>query len=121
MKKILIVDDDKQYTWHFADQFGDDYDIEIAENLKDGKALLPKCDLALLDVVLDESNLENKEGLELLEWATENYPQIPVIVWSGHKIYEIEREARKRGAKYFISKPIDNKELKRIFKELLGE
>jgi YesN/AraC family two-component response regulator len=50
-----------------------------------------------------------------------NYPDIPVIMMSAYKEFDLAVDALNLGAKYFLKKPISIKELKGTIKTLLNE
>jgi diguanylate cyclase (GGDEF)-like protein len=65
-----------------------------------------KCDLILSDVLMP-----NMDGLELLAYVGENYPQIDVIIATGYSEKASYADVIKAGAIDFIKKPIDQAEL----------
>lgn len=69
-----------------------------------------KPDLVLLDMnfTIDTSG---KQGMKLLKMIRETYPQISVILMTGWATVQIAVEGMKLGAKDFIAKPWDNKDL----------
>lgn len=58
--------------------------------------------LVILDIWLQGSNMD---GLQLLDHIMRNYPDVPVIMISGHGNIETAVSAIKRGAYDFIEKP----------------
>jgi DNA-binding NtrC family response regulator len=83
MKRILVVDDIKDYLFQIASILEEDYDILTAMNLEQAKERIKVVNLAIVDIVLDEKEEENnKDGLVLLQWIKKNYPQLPVIIMS---------------------------------------
>lgn len=75
-----------------------------------------ECDLILSDVLMP-----NMDGLELLSYVKENFPQIDVIVATGYSERASYADVIKAGAIDFIKKPIDQAELEaklaRAFRE----
>lgn len=67
-------------------------------------------DLVLLDMnfTIDTSG---KQGLSLLESLQEVYPEIPVVLLTGWATVELAVKGMKAGAKDFVAKPWDNKQL----------
>ncbi len=111
MKKancILLVDDISEYL--------DDYEILMPESTEIVRATTAKeamklfeqksFDLCVIDVRLDESVSEDREGLDLLKGFKEIQSSIPVIIVSAYQEFEFEVEALGLGAAYFIRKPI---------------
>ena len=76
-------------------------------------------DIALVDIVLDEGDPANKDGLLFLEWAKMNFPQPPIIMISGYKEFDIAVDSLNLGASYFLRKPINLLELRALLKTFL--
>lgn len=102
---ILIIDDEADIRELLSGILSDEgYKTKVASDvdaaidlLKDG---LPK--LIFLDIWLEGSR---KDGLALLTFIKNNYPDLPVIMISGHGNIEMAVTAIKRGAYDFIEKP----------------
>jgi len=109
MIKILIVDDIPEYVETIKFMLPEEYEKDEAYSIKEAKEKLQKSkyDLAIIDVRLDEKDEENKEGLLLLEWIKENYPETKVIMISAYKEFEFRIESLQKGANFFLEKPID--------------
>ena len=60
-----------------------------------------------IDIILLDIYLKNENGLDLLEFLTEKYPEISVIIVSGANRAGIIKKAVRLGAKDFIAKPFD--------------
>ncbi|RMF08771.1 MAG: sigma-54-dependent Fis family transcriptional regulator [Alphaproteobacteria bacterium] len=67
--------------------------------------------LVVLDIWLQGSRLD---GLELLELIKEKYPDLPVIIISGHGTIETAVAAIKKGAYDFVGKPFEADQLLRL-------
>ncbi|MEO0297257.1 MAG: response regulator [candidate division WOR-3 bacterium] len=122
MKKILIVDDIEEYLNSLERVLSDEYIVLKARNLNEAKEKTKEgIDIAIVDIRLSETDMENKDGLIYLEWVKMNYPEIPVIMMSAYREFDLAVEALNLGAKYFLKKPISIKELKGTIKTLLKE
>ena len=122
MKKLLIVDDIEEYLNSLARVLSDEYTVLKARNLEDAKRKAKEgIDVAVVDIRLSEDEPENKDGLVFLEWMRMNYPDVPVIMMSAYKEFDLAVESLNLGAKYFLKKPISIKELKGTIKTLLNE
>jgi len=62
--------------------------------------------------------MTNKDGLVFLEWMKMNYPDIPVIMMSAYKEFDLAVDALNLGAEYFLKKPINLVELKGVLKTI---
>jgi two-component system, NtrC family, nitrogen regulation response regulator NtrX len=105
MPTLLIVDDERAIRRTLREILEyEDYEVEEAEDGEQAVALLRqrKYDLALLDV-----KMPKRDGLEVLQIASDEVPEMPVIMISGHGTVETAVEATRRGAYDFIEKPPD--------------
>ncbi len=116
MTSILVVDDDKSIRESLETiLLYEDYDVTQASNGKEALSILDKCvknntekqkkpvfDLALLDI-----KMPGMDGLELLEKIKKSFPQIDIIMISGHAEIQTAVEATKKGAYDFLAKPLD--------------
>ena len=102
---ILIVDDEKDIRALLGMILEDEgYDVTTASNANEARARLlanpPK--LAIFDIWIRESDMD---GIELLGWVRSVYPQLPVLMISGHGTIETAVQAIRLGAYDFIEKP----------------
>ena len=129
--EILIVDDEPDICELVAGILQDEgYATRTA---RDGDGAIEairarRPNLLFLDIWLQGSKLD---GLQILDAAKEQYPDLPVVMISGHGNIETAVAAIKRGAYDFIEKPfkadrlvlvadraLENSRLKREVKEL---
>ena len=52
------------------------------------------------------SRIGDTQGLDLLDLVAERCPGTPVVVLTAYGSHRIEREARNRGASFFLYKPV---------------
>lgn len=118
MKKLLIIDDQKQYLNSLAVALKKRFEISLATDYQSALAELQKeVDLALIDIRLDQQDEKNIDGLKILEWIIENKPNVLPFLMSAYKDFSYEDEAIKLGAKHFFKKPIDIISLVAIIQE----
>jgi len=117
MKTVLIVDDSslmRRIIRHILIKNGYDV-IGEATNGKHGfekyKELHP--DVVTMDLVMDEMN-----GLEALKLIIEENPEANVIMVSSMGQEVVVRDAIVTGAKNFLLKPFDEKQVVDAFKKL---
>jgi len=97
-----------------------------AEGLSAESALDPEAGLARLkehpfDIVVTDLRMPGIDGLELLRRAKVIRPQCEVVLMTGHATVETAREALKRGAVDYITKPFEiDKELLPVIFDVLG-
>ncbi len=114
--KILIIDDNDDIRHFLHDEFIKYFDIELAENGKDGleKALELNPYLIICDVMMPEM-----DGFEVTRRLKENFNtcHIPVVLLTAHSSQEHQLEGIQSGADAYIMKPFSLKYLStRIFK-----
>jgi len=84
---ILIVDDLPDWRKTLSGLLIDvGYDVQTAESSARALALLEKnhCDLAVVDLRLDESNEDDEGGLDLAVQIKQRWPNVKVIIITGY-------------------------------------
>ncbi len=107
MSDILIVDDERDIRELIADILEDEgYSARKAANSDECMTQLETATPALLilDIWLKDSNMD---GIDILKVAKKEYPDVPVVIISGHGNVEIAVAAIKQGAYDFIEKPFN--------------
>ncbi|HIJ78734.1 MAG: sigma-54 dependent transcriptional regulator [Desulfobulbaceae bacterium] len=101
--KILIIDDEASIRDTVSGVLSDEgFSALCAEDGSQGLALLEEesVDLVLLDIWMP-----GLDGMQVLERLRELYPELPVIMISGHGNIETAVQATRMGAYDFIEKP----------------
>jgi len=101
--KILILDDEKQFTEELSSFFLDsDFEPFEANTVEEGKVILRKfeIDLLILDVRLPGAN-----GLDILKEMKIKYPDMEVIIVSAHGDMDTVIKAMRVGAFDYLRKP----------------
>ncbi|MDA0367007.1 MAG: sigma-54 dependent transcriptional regulator [Proteobacteria bacterium] len=104
-RDILIVDDEADIRESLSGILSDEgYAARTATDSRTALLALEQHELTLvvLDIWLENSELD---GLELLGVIRSEYPNLPVIMISGHGNIETAVSAIKRGAYDFVEKP----------------
>ncbi|PSL17340.1 sigma-54-dependent transcriptional regulator [Shimia abyssi] len=107
MSDILIVDDERDIRELISDILQDEgYSTRLAGNSDDAMAEIAaeQPALLILDIWLKDSNMD---GIDILKAAKRDYPEVPVVIISGHGNIEIAVAAIKQGAYDFIEKPFN--------------
>ena len=102
---ILIVDDERDIRMLIGATLRDEgfSTMEAASAMEARDILATKPPgLAILDIWMRDSDMD---GLELLEWVKGVYPELPVLMISGHGTVETAVQAIRNGAYDFIEKP----------------
>jgi DNA-binding response OmpR family regulator len=102
---VLIIDDDVPVRQTFARilrQAGCEV-ITAADGAEAMQRLAgASYDLAYLDI-----HLPGKDGLQVLKEVHQLYPQLPVILFTGHATLQSALEAMRLGAMDYLVKPVD--------------
>jgi CheY-like chemotaxis protein len=108
---LVHVDDDKDWAfligralaksgltkWQYQHLAGGRAGLDYLARVKIGQARRP--DLLVLDIRMPEI-----DGLEILEWASSNLPEIPAVMFSSSDLLSDRLEARNLGCKGYFSK-----------------
>ena len=120
MSKVLIIDDVEEYLRSLENALRSQFQVITTTSLDGAKETMDKSiDIALVDIRLSEEDSSNRDGLLFLEWARMNYPQVPVIMMSAYREFDLAVDSLNLGAAYFLRKPINLFELKALLKTFL--
>ena len=116
MKRVLIVDDDRATSAGMADvveEWG--YEPEVADTVKAGWNAVNKLvpDVAIVDLKLPDGS-----GLDLLHRIKETFPDVSVVILTGHATVDSAVKALKVGAEDYVTKPVDLPRLQVILKSV---
>lgn len=103
--RILIVDDEPGIRLSLKGILGEDegHTVLECETAEDAFPLIAR---ELPDLIFLDIWLPGMDGIEALSRIKESYPQLPVIMISGHGNIETAVSAIKAGAHDFIEKPL---------------
>jgi DNA-binding NtrC family response regulator len=105
MASILIIDDEKAIRNVLKDILSNEG--YLVEEANDGEEGLKKFKAGNFDTVLCDIKMPKLDGIEFLQKAKEIFPEIPIIIISGHGNIETAVDAVKKGAFDYIAKPPD--------------
>ena len=117
MGRILVIDDEPGICSVLKDILEDEHhQVLTAGDGYEGLALLQqeRTDLVLLDVWLPRMG-----GIDVLKEIKETYPEIEVIIISGHANIDIAVKAVKLGAFDFLEKPLSLEKMLTLVKNAL--
>jgi len=107
MSDILIVDDERDIRELISDILVDEgYSTRLAGSSDECMAAVTdeQPALMILDIWLKDSQMD---GIDILKVVKRDYPDVPVVIISGHGNIEIAVAAIKQGAYDFIEKPFN--------------
>ena len=103
--EVLVVDDEEDIRDLIAGILGDEgYETRVASDSDSALSALRlrRPQLVVLDIWLQGSKLD---GIQILEQLKREYPDLPVVMISGHGTIETAVSSIKKGAYDFIEKP----------------
>ncbi len=121
LKKVLIVDDEETLTWSMARSLSkdkDNYEVLIANNGNEALNFLEK---NRIDLVISDIRMPDINGLDLLVRIKKEYPQTKVIIMTAYGSADVQKEANQRGSLYYVEKPFEISDLRKIIIDLIGK
>ena len=118
MPTLLIVDDAAEYVNSLKNALKSEFDIVCALTLEDAKKKTDgTVDVVLADIRLDEANPDNQDGVILLEWIKNKFPDKPVVLMSAY-MPDGGKALIAKGAAAFMEKPVFLTELRKLLQKL---
>ena len=109
MRSVLVVDDDKAIRDSIKMILEyEKFELHFAEN---GQVALESVQAHDIDLVLLDIKMPGEDGLTVLRALRRGYPDLPVVMISGHGTIETAVEATRLGAFDFLPKPLDSEKL----------
>ncbi len=103
--KILIVEDDLSSQQYYEIILEDSYELEIVATVDESKEALLKSEFSV--AIIDLSLTGNENGIDLIKYIREKYPDKPIpIALTAHALPINRKEALDAGAAEFFTKPI---------------
>ena len=119
--KVLVVDDEVAFANTLSQRLKM-RDLKVG-TAYDGEQALKKLKEEEPDVIVLDLKMPGMHGMEVLEEIKKVYPQIQVIVLTGHGTDKDEEEAKRLGGFDFLKKPADidhlEHKIRRAFQEKL--
>lgn len=115
--RILVVDDEpliRESLYEILRIEG--YHVQMAANANDALKFIESNGF---DIVVTDFKLPEMSGMDLLAAAKKTHPSIEVIMITGYGSIETAVEAMKKGAYDYITKPINDNEIKIIIQKIV--
>ena len=109
---MLVVDDEPIVAEVLRELLGQDgYQVHVAPGGDSCRSLLEEgsWEAVLLDVMLPD-----EDGLDLLRWIRERYPDLAVVMITAFGTVENAVAAMKAGAFHYVTKPFKNDEVRHL-------
>jgi len=113
---ILLVDDDKEFRDEFSDLL---YDYRVIQAADGEEALAVLSRPNEIDVVILDVIMPGLKGTDVLKRIKSEYPDLGVVILTGHGSKATVIEALKGRADDYIEKPVDIPRAREIIKRLI--
>ena len=107
MIKLLIADNHPIVRKGLELLFSSSSNIEVVGSVDDGEAILEFIKRNPVDVILMETDFPNLNGLTVLRYLKNDFPDIKTIIFSGQPEEVYALNAIKAGASGYISKSVN--------------
>ncbi|MHB8790501.1 MAG: response regulator [Desulfobulbaceae bacterium] len=107
--KVLLVDDEETYVQTLSERLKM-RDLKN-DTVYDGSRAIEFVDENEPDVMVLDLKMPGIDGMEVLRQVKKKYPNIQVIILTGHGTDRDEDESRRLGVYDFLKKPVDIEEL----------
>lgn len=115
--KILVVDDEpliRESLYEILRIEG--YSVQMAQS---GQEAVKSINSNGFDIVVTDYKLPKMSGIDLLEIIKKDHPKTEVIMITGYGSIETAVEAMKKGAYDYITKPVNDNEIKIVIKKIV--
>ncbi len=107
--KVLMVDDEEDFVKTLAERMKmRDLDSDVALN---GEQALKIVEDQVPDVMVLDLKMPGIDGMEVLRRVRKAYPQVQVVILTGHGSEKDEAEAKRLGAFAYLQKPVEIEKL----------
>ena len=109
--KVLLADDHSILRHALAEALGNEEDIEIVGQAKDGLSAIKLVRELMPDIVVMDISMPDINGMDATREITRDFPEVKVIGLSMHSAKKFVKEMFKAGAAGYVLKDCDFDEL----------
>ncbi|PYI53985.1 response regulator [Paenibacillus flagellatus] len=110
--KLLLADDEPIIREGIRNKLDwDALGIELVGAAEDGKAALELLKSEPVDILLTDIHMPRMDGIQLGREARKLYPNIKIVILSGHEDFEFAKQALELSAMKYMLKPFTRSEL----------
>ncbi|MBI4846019.1 MAG: sigma-54-dependent Fis family transcriptional regulator [Candidatus Omnitrophica bacterium] len=119
MKTHILVTDDEPLVRKSLKEIlrYEGYNVTTAE---DGEKALKVLEEYPVDIIMADIKMPNVGGIELLKKVRDRYPKTHIILMSAYANVENAVEAMRLGATDYITKPLDDEQVKNLIEKVKG-
>ena len=119
MKRILLVEDDKNVRRLLKEELNDEgYSITVASNGKEALSMLKKKDNEKPDLIILDLRMPKMDGFETMGHILKSRQETPVIIHTAYSSYK--NDVMVMAADAYVEKSHNLKKLKDVIKDLIG-
>lgn len=117
MKKRIMIVDDSRVIEVQMEKLLEETEYEVVAYCKDGEEAIARYGEVLPDLVTMDIIMPGMDGLETAEAILEDYPDARIVMVSSLAYDDTIHEADALGAKNFVYKPLERKQLLDAFEK----
>jgi two-component system, response regulator YesN len=109
--KVMIVDDEPIFRQYMQTRLNwSELDMHVCCEAKHGIDALEQAEIHRPDIALIDINMPFMDGLQLSERLKSRFPDISIVLVTGHNEFEYARTALRIGVNDYLLKPFNNEE-----------
>ena len=120
--KILLVDDEEDFVKTLAERLSlKQVGRQLPGVALSGEAALQSLENEVPDVMVLDLRMPGIDGLEVLKNVKQHYPEVEVVILTGHGSDKDREEAERLGAFDYLEKPINIETLVTTIRKALSQ
>lgn len=118
--RVVIADDERYVRLVLKDALTHiNIPIEIVGEADDGKKAYELCREFYPDLLITDIRMPSEDGLSCLQRIRQEFPKLPVIIYSGYDNFSYAQQAIHYGIEEYLLKPIDEEILEKSIKRIM--
>ena len=123
-KRLLLADDAAKYRRALRERLDGEPDLEVVGEAENGRDAVYRVQELEPDVILMDLVMPEMDGVEVLQKAIEEIPDLDVVMMTAYATVETAVEAMRIGARDYLVKPFDPETLipmvERLYQEMVA-
>ncbi|ABX43391.1 response regulator transcription factor [Lachnoclostridium phytofermentans] len=119
MYKLLVVEDEKSIAYGMANSIPwGEWGFEISGVCGNGLEALDQIKKDKPHVIISDIRMPEMDGIELMQYLNQHYPEIKIIILSGYNDFEYMQMSIKSQVSEYLLKPTDLDEFEVMFRKM---
>lgn len=119
MYELMIVDDEEAIRKGIANSNPwKEWGFEVTAVLANGEEAVKKIQERKPHVVLSDIRMPKMDGVALMQYLNQNYPEIKIVILSGYNDFEYLNMSIKNQVTEYLLKPTDVDEFEELFRRM---